>query len=111
MPEPTAKTRVVNLRTEDFDAYIGRAVNRAKDPRCHKASIWANPFKPTSSMAPAQAIARYREHITRLLDERPELRAELMKLKGKRLGCWCKPGPCHGDVLVELIEKSPRRRP
>ena len=25
-------------------------------------------------------------------------------LRGKRLGCVCKPKACHGDVLVELIE-------
>ena len=24
-------------------------------------------------------------------------------LKGKKLGCWCKPECCHGDVLVELL--------
>ena len=22
-----------------------------------------------------------------------------------RLGCWCKPQLCHGDVLVELVNK------
>ena len=22
-----------------------------------------------------------------------------------RLGCWCKPEGCHGDILVELVEK------
>jgi hypothetical protein len=24
------------------------------------------------------------------------------ELKGKTLGCWCKPEACHGDVLVEF---------
>jgi hypothetical protein len=28
--------------------------------------------------------------------------AALPELRGKKLGCWCKPGPCHGDVLAEL---------
>jgi len=27
----------------------------------------------------------------------------LEPLRGKRLGCWCKPLPCHGDVIVELL--------
>ena len=22
-----------------------------------------------------------------------------------RLGCWCKPEGCHGDILMELVEK------
>jgi len=28
----------------------------------------------------------------------------LPELKGKRLGCWCAPLPCHGDILRELCE-------
>jgi len=26
------------------------------------------------------------------------------EFKGKRLGCWCKPLACHGDIWVELLE-------
>ena len=29
----------------------------------------------------------------------------LDELKDKRLGCFCKPKSCHGDILIELIEK------
>ncbi len=32
--------------------------------------------------------------------------ASLHKLKGKRLGCWCHPDKCHGDILVELLEEQ-----
>ena len=35
-------------------------------------------------------------------------RRELMRLSGKRLGCWCAPDRCHGDVLVELIAEIER---
>jgi hypothetical protein len=35
----------------------------------------------------------------------PELMASLHELKDKRLGCWCKPKICHGDILVDLVEK------
>jgi hypothetical protein len=34
----------------------------------------------------------------------PALRADLYELKGKILGCWCKPLACHGDILVRLAE-------
>jgi hypothetical protein len=30
---------------------------------------------------------------------------QLRELKGKELGCWCKPNKCHGDILLELIDK------
>ena len=36
----------------------------------------------------------------------PLLLSQLHELKDKKLGCWCKPDKCHGDVLVELIDES-----
>ncbi len=33
------------------------------------------------------------------------MKEELMKLKGKNLGCWCKPEGCHGDVLIKILEE------
>jgi hypothetical protein len=48
----------------------------------------------------------YREYIK----TRPDLLNRLDELKGKTLGCWCRPLPCHGDVLVELIEKGEKGR-
>ena len=32
-----------------------------------------------------------------------ELINDLHELDGKILGCWCKPKPCHGDVIAELV--------
>jgi hypothetical protein len=29
----------------------------------------------------------------------------LKGLKGKTLGCWCTKGPCHGHVLIKLVEE------
>ena len=26
------------------------------------------------------------------------------KLKGKVLGCYCKPEACHGDIIVDFLE-------
>jgi|SRR5215217_7358699 len=31
-------------------------------------------------------------------------REDVLALRGKRLGCWCKPGPCHADVLVSWLD-------
>lgn len=28
---------------------------------------------------------------------------DLEELEGKILLCWCRPGPCHGDVLLKLL--------
>jgi hypothetical protein len=39
------------------------------------------------------------------LEARPEMVAIAKKeLKGLRLGCFCKPHPCHGGVLPEITD-------
>jgi len=87
------KTTVVNMKTDEYDVYIGRP------------SRWGNPYKILTKgnkrRTREEAIESYRKYIR----NRPELLKKLKELKGKRLGCYCKPLPCHGDVLVELIEE------
>lgn len=86
-------TRVVHLRREPYDVRIDRR------------SKWGNPFEIPKPERPGdrdRVIAQYREYI---LGE-PQLLADLPELRGKRLGCWCKPLACHGDVLVELLERD-----
>lgn len=88
------KTRIVSVRSEEFDVYIGRALGK------WPGSPFANPFKVGRDGNRQQCIERYREYLL----SKPELLALLPQLKGKTLGCWCKPQDCHGDVIVELIE-------
>lgn len=83
---------VVNRHHEPFDVYIGRG------------TPWGNPFT-TKEFPLARCIELYRVYMERQLFEEPVLLEELLKLKGKRLGCSCKPKPCHGDVLVDLIKQ------
>lgn len=82
-------TRVVHCKCEPFDVYIGRP------------SKWGNPF-PIGLGTRAQVVTAYREWIVK----QPHLMADLQELKGKTLGCWCHPKLCHGDVLVELAERT-----
>lgn len=91
-----SKTIVVNIRNEQYDVYIGR-------PGKGMVSIWGNPF-PVKKYGHDVCIDMYRDYIIDRLINEPELLIELEKLKGKRLGCFCKPKSCHGDVLVEIIE-------
>ena len=83
-----SETAVVNLMEEPYDIYIGRG------------SIWGNPFHIGKDGSRTEVIAKYREYLL----EHKGLMKLLPNLKGKRLGCFCKPQACHGDVLVELIE-------
>ena len=81
-------TKVVNLKHEEFDVYIGRG------------SKWGNRFVIGRDGSREEVIAKYRAWILK----NDYLLSCLSELKGKVLGCYCKPLACHGDVLVELAE-------
>jgi hypothetical protein len=67
-----------------------------------KGSIWGNPFRIGKDGTREEVIAKYRDYVL----SRPDLVAQLPELKGKVLGCWCKPLQCHGEVLAELADAS-----
>jgi len=75
---------------ECHDVYIGHP------------SIWGNPFKIGIDGNREEVIEQYENYIR----NNPYLMERLMELEGKTLGCWCKPKPCHGDVLVKLIKEK-----
>jgi hypothetical protein len=83
-------TTVVNCRRDHYDVYIGRP------------GQWGNPFYMGPDGSREEVIEKYREWIK----TQPQLLAQLPMLKGKRLGCYCHPLPCHGDILAELANKG-----
>jgi Domain of unknown function (DUF4326) len=83
-----AGPRVVHCKREPYDVYVGRG----------RGSRWGNPFRTPRDGTREQVIAKY-EH---WLVHQPELMAALPQLRGKILGCWCAPKPCHADVLLRL---------
>ena len=97
------ETRVVRVRRQNgklvqgCDVYIGRACFRGgwELPQFK----WHNPYS-VKKYGIDEAINKYRTylHTSGLIND-------IEKLRGKTLGCWCKPGPCHGDVLIEELNK------
>ena len=91
---------------DERNVYIGRGgvvfIDGKRYPE--KASIWANPFKVGESRE--KCIALYRDYIKRKIRDGEITNTQLEGLRGKRLGCWCKPEACHGDVLLELLSSS-----
>lgn len=90
----------------DNNIYIGRKgivfIDKERYPK--ESSIWANPYKISKDMSREDCITEYEKYIRKkIIDEK--LVPNLMQLKGKNLGCWCKPEQCHGDVLIKLIEE------
>lgn len=93
------KTRVVNIRYTDCDVYIGR--NRVNQP----PNIWGNPFHIGKDGTREEVIDMYKSLMESRIASGEVTVTQLLSLKGKRLGCWCHPLPCHGNVLIELINE------
>ena len=93
------KLMVVHCRNTRYDIYIGRG----KCPITNKVSIWGNPFIIGRDGNRQEVIQKYRDWIV----QQPDLMKRLPELKGKILGCYCRPHyACHGDILVELANKT-----
>jgi hypothetical protein len=82
---------VVHCKHKPYDVYVGRP------------SKWGNPFRIIGSFTREDVIAAYEEW----LRSQPHLVAMAKReLKGKVLGCWCAPLPCHGEVLARIANEE-----
>ncbi len=91
---PEKRTRAVNMRDEPYDVYIGRPSEGLTGP-------FGNPFRA------GEALKRFREYFLERVGRDTEFRAQVLALRGKRLGCYCKPKPCHGDIIAEWVDSQP----
>lgn len=81
-----------------------RIVGRQSGPDRHhigRPDIFGNPFIIGRDGTRADVIAKYAEWAPR----QPHIMAALPELVGKDLICWCAPLPCHGDVLLEMVQR------
>ena len=93
--------RAVNLRTEKYDIYIGRAGHGQE-------GLFGNPFRVGIHGARGECVKLFRdwfysEH-PRAVDMR-KLVQERIK-PNDRLGCFCKPNACHGDIIAEFVNNN-----
>lgn len=97
-------TSVVNLKTgASYDVYIGRA-GKGQD------GYFGNPHPIgycelcNAKHDRSESLEKFREYFNREIAENEEFRSRVLTLKGKVLGCFCSPLPCHGQVIVEWLE-------
>lgn len=95
----SSECKVVHSKKEGYDIYIGRP-SKWGNPFTHKSGTNAEYVLPTRD----EAVQAYREWITE--GGGKHLLNDLHELKGKTLGCWCKPQSCHGDILAELVNEK-----
>lgn len=85
---------VVNKYKENYDVYIGRG------------SIWGNPFKIGEDGYREEVINKYKSYLWDKIKLESITISQLKSLDGKRLGCFCKPLPCHGDIIIKFVRWS-----
>ena len=89
------QTKVVNLRIEPYDVYIGRA-GKGQD------GTFGNPFNEGTR---EENVEAFKHHFHERIRTDPEFKRQVRQLKGKVLGCFCKPKKdCHGDVIVDYLD-------
>ena len=109
-------TRVVNiLKTNCFDGkgnllsgyvYIGRRNRRYNLSQ----SFFHNPYSLRQfDNDRAACLDVFRGMIEMRFGFSNFFRRRLLALDNKILVCWCKPELCHGDVLIEYLEKLKER--
>ena len=95
-------TKVVNIKKEKYDVYIGRG------------SIFGNPYTHLpiqNTQAQAQvksreeAIEKYKEYFYEKIEKDPEFLDDILRLKDRVLGCYCAPKSCHGNIIAEFLDK------
>ena len=90
-------TKVVNLRKEPYDVYIGRA-GHGQD------GYFGNPFPMSNEMERAYVLKQYKDYFLKRVAEDEEFCKRVLGLKGKVLGCFCVPKACHGHVIAEWVD-------
>ena len=93
-------TSVVHVR-EPHDVYIGRAMPG------RTASQLCNPYRIGPDGTRKDVILKFKEYAQERLANDPEFALALRAVRGRRMGCWCKPDDCHGDVLLWLLGEGP----
>jgi len=88
------------------NVYIGRRgivfINGTRFPLMD--SVWCNPYKIEKHGDRDEVLALYKEYILDKINNDDVALELLLFLRGKNLGCWCAPEPCHGNILKDIIE-------
>jgi hypothetical protein len=113
----TIETTVVNLKTNTYDEYIGRGTKSYT----HMLTVgiqpgiegWLGNPHPIGwcsicreNHTRTECISAFRVDFVKATNSNVGFRMCVLSLKGKRLGCYCKPEDCHGDVIKEYIESQ-----
>jgi hypothetical protein len=93
-------TRVINIKK---DTEFSSKKSTPKYEYIGRGSYWGNPYSMYEEGDSREEVIRkykYDFDYEKFLNKD---KSEIYKLAGKRLGCFCKPHSCHGDVLADYL--------
>jgi uncharacterized protein DUF4326 len=94
---PDAGNLVINQKNRPHSnteiVYIGRP------------SVFGNPYRIGVDGTRIEVIQKYELWVRDRIEYDGRFREAVKGLHGKLLSCWCRPLPCHGDVLVKIAEE------
>lgn len=81
-----------NIKKSDDYEYIGRG------------SVWGNPYAMNGSEIESRedVISKFKYDFDKDILMKAK-KADSVKLMGKKLGCFCKPYACHGDIIADYL--------
>ncbi|WP_351124764.1 DUF4326 domain-containing protein [Shewanella sp. T24-MNA-CIBAN-0130] len=92
-------TRVVNIK---IDKEYQSKVSSTSYEYIGRGSYWGNPYSMFENGDREEVIRKFKYDFD--YEKFPNKdKSEVYKLTGKRLGCFCKPQACHGDVLAGFL--------
>lgn len=99
------ETKVVNIYANQYDFYIGRA-GKGRD------GYFGNPH-PIGDCSICgrfhdrpDCLSEYKKDFDLRIENDLEFRTRVLALKGSRIGCFCKPKDCRGDIIKEWLDNQ-----
>lgn len=71
-----------------------------------RTTVFGNPYKIGRDGNREKVLEKYKKYFHIRLAKDNKFVKQVEELRGKKLGCWCKPLPCHGDEIVNYLEGS-----
>lgn len=93
-------TRVINIKRET--EYKGQKSTPGYE-YIGRGSYWGNPYSMYEDGEDREEVIRKYKYDFDFEKFPNKDKKEVYKLAGKRLGCFCKPEACHGDVLANFL--------
>lgn len=97
-------TKVVHCKKEKYDIYCGRPSDFGNPMSVQEIKrLFPN---ISDEDAREKAIIWYKQYFYEKIKTDKDFLGKVLKLKDKILGCWCKPLPCHCDIIAEFLDKT-----